>query len=172
MAAKTSPEEKLVTAALAAIEQSGWKALSLTALARKAKIAPAVLYELCPDKRALLALIAVLISVAALAGSALMIAALGWLLAPILRRRSAQPGPTAPGGPPPITWREAYGILGFLGVGLRPPDPDWGGMIKDTYGWLLGGKVHMALAPAFALSSLVVGFSLLADGLREVSLKD
>lgn len=64
------------------------------------------------------------------------------------------------------------GVLGFLGVGLRPPDPDWGGMIRDTYGYLLGGQVHMALAPAAALSSLVVGFSLLADGLREVSLRD
>jgi len=64
------------------------------------------------------------------------------------------------------------GTLGFLGVGLRPPDPDWGGMIRDTYGFLLGGDVHMALAPAFALSSLVVGFSLLADGLREISLRD
>jgi peptide/nickel transport system permease protein len=64
------------------------------------------------------------------------------------------------------------GLLGFLGVGLRPPDPDWGGMIRDTYSYLLGGQVHMALAPAIALSSLVVGFSLLADGLREISLKD
>ena len=64
------------------------------------------------------------------------------------------------------------GVLGFLGVGLRPPDPDWGGMIRDTYGYLLGGQVHMALAPAVALSSLVVGFSLLADGIREISLRD
>jgi peptide/nickel transport system permease protein len=64
------------------------------------------------------------------------------------------------------------GTLGFLGVGLRPPAPDWGGMIRDTYGFMLGGDVHMALAPAFALSSLVVGFSLLADGIREVSLRD
>ncbi len=64
------------------------------------------------------------------------------------------------------------GVLGFLGVGLRPPDPDWGGMIRDTYSYLLGGQIHMALAPAIALSSLVVGFSLLADGVREVSLKD
>lgn len=55
---KLSPEEKLVSAALAAIEKSGWKGLSLTALARKAKIDAATLYELCPDKRALLALIA------------------------------------------------------------------------------------------------------------------
>jgi len=64
------------------------------------------------------------------------------------------------------------GILGFLGVGLRPPDPDWGGMINAHYGFMLGGQVHMALAPAIALSSLVVGFSFLADGLREISLRD
>lgn len=66
MATKLSPEEKLVTAALAAIEKTGWKALSLTALARKSKIPPATLYELCPDKRALLALIAKRIDLAAL----------------------------------------------------------------------------------------------------------
>jgi peptide/nickel transport system permease protein len=64
------------------------------------------------------------------------------------------------------------GILGFLGVGLPPPDPDWGGMINAHYSFMLGGQVHMALAPAIALSSLVVGFSLLADGLREISLRD
>jgi len=64
---KLSPEDKLVTTALAAIEKTGWKALSLTTLARKAKIAPEVVYELCPDKRALLALIAKRIDLAALA---------------------------------------------------------------------------------------------------------
>ncbi len=64
------------------------------------------------------------------------------------------------------------GTLGFLGLGLRPPDPDWGSMVRDTYGFLLGGQIHMALAPAVALSSLVVGFSLLADGVREISLRD
>ena len=65
-AKKLSPEDKLVTAALAEIEKGGWKALSLTALARKAKIEPAVIYDLCPDKRALLALIGKRIDVAAL----------------------------------------------------------------------------------------------------------
>src|SRR5882724_7804880 len=64
------------------------------------------------------------------------------------------------------------GILGFLGLGLRPPDPDWGGMIGAGYSYVMGGQVHMALAPALALSSLVVGLSLLADGLREISLRD
>jgi len=55
---RLSPEDKLVTAALSTIEKSGWKTLSLTATARKAKISPATLYEICPDKRALLSLIA------------------------------------------------------------------------------------------------------------------
>jgi peptide/nickel transport system permease protein len=64
------------------------------------------------------------------------------------------------------------GILGFLGVGLRPPDPDWGSMINEHYTYLQSGILHGALAPAIALSSLVVGFSLLADGLREISMRD
>jgi len=55
---KLTPEEKLVSTALATIEKTGWKSLSLIAVARKAKIDAATLYDLCPDKRALLALIA------------------------------------------------------------------------------------------------------------------
>jgi len=63
------------------------------------------------------------------------------------------------------------GALGFLGLGLPPPNPDWGGMIKDTYGYIMSAP-HMALFPCAAISSLVVGFSLLADGMREISLRD
>ncbi len=58
------------------------------------------------------------------------------------------------------------GVLGFLGLGLPPEDPNWGGMVKDTYP-LIGVYPHMALFPCAALSSLVIGFNLLADGLRE-----
>lgn len=65
----------------------------------------------------------------------------------------------------------AIGVLGFLGLGLPPPDPDWGGMVKDTYG-LMSVYPHMALIPAAAISSLVIGFNLLADGIRELALKD
>jgi peptide/nickel transport system permease protein len=65
----------------------------------------------------------------------------------------------------------AIGVLGFLGLGLPPPDPDWGGMVKDTYG-MMSVFPHMSLFPAAAISSLVVGFNLLADGLREISLRD
>lgn len=63
------------------------------------------------------------------------------------------------------------GVLGFLGLGLPPPDPDWGGMVKDTYG-MISTYPHMSLIPCAAISSLVVGFNLLADGLREISLRD
>jgi peptide/nickel transport system permease protein len=65
----------------------------------------------------------------------------------------------------------AIGVLGFLGLGLPPPDPDWGGMVKDSYA-LMSIYPHMALFPAAAITSLVVGFSLLADGMREVSMRD
>ena len=51
------------------------------------------------------------------------------------------------------------------------PDPDWGGMVKETYAYL-SSDPHMALIPCAAISSLVVGFNLLADGLREISLRD
>ena len=63
------------------------------------------------------------------------------------------------------------GVLGFLGLGLPPPDPDWGGMVKDTY-TMMSSSPYMSLFPCAAISSLVVGFNLLADGLREISLRD
>lgn len=63
------------------------------------------------------------------------------------------------------------GVLGFLGIGLPPPDPDWGGMVKDTYGFMTVWP-HMALFPCAAISSLVIGFNLLAVGLREIGLRD
>jgi len=58
------------------------------------------------------------------------------------------------------------GVLGFLGIGLPPPDPDWGGMVKDTYG-MMSVWPHMSVVPCAAISSMVVGFNLLAIGLRE-----
>ncbi|HOZ32380.1 MAG TPA: ABC transporter permease [Tabrizicola sp.] len=63
------------------------------------------------------------------------------------------------------------GTLGFFGLGVAPDSPDWGSTIDD------GRKTltlfpHAALAPALALMSLVLGLNLLADGLREESLRD
>ncbi len=65
----------------------------------------------------------------------------------------------------------AIAALGFLGLGLPPPAPDWGKMISEVRGY---GSVaaNAMIWPALAISSLVLGLNLLADGLREVSLRD
>jgi peptide/nickel transport system permease protein len=63
------------------------------------------------------------------------------------------------------------GTLGFFGLGVSPESPDWGSTIDDGRK-LLSMIPHPALAPALALMSLVLGLNLLADGLREESLKD
>jgi peptide/nickel transport system permease protein len=63
------------------------------------------------------------------------------------------------------------GTLGFLGLGLPPPNPDWGSMVKQATS-VITVWPHMALLPCFALVSLVLGFNLLADGLTELSLSD
>ncbi len=63
------------------------------------------------------------------------------------------------------------GTLGFFGLGLPPESPDWGSTINDGRK-LLSIYLHPALPPAFALLSLVLGLNLLADGLREETLRD
>jgi peptide/nickel transport system permease protein len=63
------------------------------------------------------------------------------------------------------------GTLGFLGLGIPPPAPDWGGMVQEATPMLTVFPV-MALFPAFALISLVLGFNLLADGLNELARAD
>jgi len=63
------------------------------------------------------------------------------------------------------------GTLGFFGLGMPPESPDWGTTIKDA-SQLLRAYVHPALPPAIALMSFVLGLNLLADALREQSLKD
>lgn len=57
--------------------------------------------------------------------------------------------------------------LSFLGLGISPPTPDWGLMVEDAMA-LLGSEPHLMLAPALAISSLVLGINLAADGLTEL----
>ena len=66
MAAKQSPQEKLVAAALSMIETGGWQNLSLAQLARDSGVAVETVFELCPDKTALLKLIGTSINAAAI----------------------------------------------------------------------------------------------------------
>ncbi|MEL6551177.1 MAG: ABC transporter permease [Pseudomonadota bacterium] len=63
------------------------------------------------------------------------------------------------------------GTLGFFGLGLPPESPDWGTTINAGRR-LLSAFPHPAIVPAVALVTLVLGLNLLADGLREESLKD
>ena len=63
------------------------------------------------------------------------------------------------------------GTLGFFGLGLPPESPDWGTSINAGRG-LLQFFPFPPLVPAVAIMSLVLGLNLLADGLREESLKD
>ena len=60
----------------------------------------------------------------------------------------------------------AIGTLGFLGLGLRPPTPDWGSMVAEARKYIWTNPLGVVW-PIVALASLVVGLNLFADGLRE-----
>ena len=57
--------------------------------------------------------------------------------------------------------------LGFLGLGVQPPTPEWGVMIAEgrTY---LGSAWWISLCPGIALCTLAFGLSLVADGVAQV----
>ncbi|MBX3031330.1 MAG: ABC transporter permease [Chloroflexi bacterium] len=56
--------------------------------------------------------------------------------------------------------------LSFLGLGMQPPDAEWGAMIASEFNGILTRPL-IVLVPGFALTLLVVGFNLLGDGLRD-----
>jgi peptide/nickel transport system permease protein len=56
--------------------------------------------------------------------------------------------------------------LGFLGLGVQPPSPDWGKMIEESQQFIATHPTY-ALVPAVAIATLVIGINLVADGLRE-----
>jgi peptide/nickel transport system permease protein len=60
----------------------------------------------------------------------------------------------------------AIGTLGFLGIGLPPPDPDWGNMVNEARKNIFSNQLAV-IWPAVAIASLVIGLNLFADGLRE-----
>jgi len=60
----------------------------------------------------------------------------------------------------------AIGTLGFLGIGLPPPDPDWGNMVNEARRNIFSNQLAV-IWPALAISTLVIGLNLFADGLRE-----
>lgn len=72
-----------------------------------------------------------------------------------------------------LTLRVAYAVfaiatLGFLGLGLPPPTPDWGTMVAEARNYVQTDP-WAAVFPALSISSLVVGLNLMADGIRQES---
>jgi ABC-type dipeptide/oligopeptide/nickel transport system permease subunit len=57
--------------------------------------------------------------------------------------------------------------LSFLGVGVQPPQPSWGLMIKENYNFIITQNPMLALAPGFAIMVLVLAFNLFGNGLRD-----
>ncbi len=56
--------------------------------------------------------------------------------------------------------------LAFIGLGLAPPTPTWGGMVRDGFDNILS-SFHLALVPSLAILLLVLAFNLIGDGLRD-----
>jgi ABC-type dipeptide/oligopeptide/nickel transport system permease subunit len=57
--------------------------------------------------------------------------------------------------------------LSFLGLGVRPPNPAWGSMLRSGYQFL-DRAAWLAVVPGVAISLLVLGFNLIGDGLRDL----
>lgn len=57
--------------------------------------------------------------------------------------------------------------LSFLGIGIQPPTPSWGLMLKENYNFIITHNPALALAPGIAIMILVLAFNLLGNGLRD-----
>jgi peptide/nickel transport system permease protein len=58
--------------------------------------------------------------------------------------------------------------LSFLGIGVQPPQPSWGLMIKEHYNFLLTNRPLLAIIPGIAIMLLVYAFNILGNALRDV----
>lgn len=56
--------------------------------------------------------------------------------------------------------------LSFLGIGVMPPTPSWGGMVNDGQRYLLQNPL-LSIAPGIAIMLLVFGFNMVGDGIRD-----
>ena len=57
--------------------------------------------------------------------------------------------------------------LSFLGIGIQPPHPSWGLMIKENYNFVITHNPMLALAPGIAIMILVLAFNILGNALRD-----
>lgn len=57
--------------------------------------------------------------------------------------------------------------LSFLGIGIQPPMPSWGSMIKENYAYIILDSAYLAILPGIAIMLMVLAFMILGNGLRE-----
>jgi peptide/nickel transport system permease protein len=57
--------------------------------------------------------------------------------------------------------------LSFLGIGVQPPTPSWGIMIKEHYGYIVLDYAYLAVLPGVAIMLVVLAFMIIGNGLRD-----
>ena len=57
--------------------------------------------------------------------------------------------------------------LSFLGIGVQPPMPSWGTMIKEHYAYIILDYAYLAILPGLAIMSLVLAFMYIGNALRD-----
>ena len=57
--------------------------------------------------------------------------------------------------------------LSFLGIGVQPPMPSWGSMIKENYAYIILDYAYLAILPGIAIMIVVLAFMLIGNGLRD-----
>ncbi|MCK4288354.1 MAG: ABC transporter permease, partial [Bacteroidales bacterium] len=57
--------------------------------------------------------------------------------------------------------------LSFLGIGVQPPMPSWGSMIKENYGYIILDSAYLAILPGLAIIFMVLAFMLIGNALRD-----
>lgn len=57
--------------------------------------------------------------------------------------------------------------LSFLGIGVQPPMPSWGSMIKENYAYIILDYAYLAILPGIAIMIIVLAFMLIGNGLRD-----
>lgn len=56
--------------------------------------------------------------------------------------------------------------LSFLGIGIQPPRPSWGNMIRESYGYIITDGAYLALVPGISIVVLVLAFVMVSQGLK------
>jgi peptide/nickel transport system permease protein len=56
--------------------------------------------------------------------------------------------------------------LSFLGIGVQPPMPSWGTMIKENYAYIILDKAYLAILPGLAIMIMVLSFMIIGNSLR------